>query len=40
MDNPADLALKHLMNIAKDFSAFVAERGKVSEADTRVKFID
>lgn len=40
MDNPADLALQRLSEIAEDFHSFVDSRGKASEADTRVKFID
>ncbi len=36
----SDNALKNLKKIAIDFSAFVSEKGKVSEADTRVKLID
>src|SRR5437879_1342756 len=35
-----DLALDALKAIIKDFSTFVASRGSVSEADTRVKLID
>lgn len=40
MDNPADLALASLDQITNNFSSFLAQKGKVSEADTRVKLID
>jgi hypothetical protein len=40
MENEADKALKSLTAIADAFSEFVAEKGKSSEADTRVKLID
>ena len=40
MENPADLALRRLQEIMNEFSVFLAEKGKASEADTRVKMID
>jgi hypothetical protein len=35
-----DLALEALKSITKEFASFVAAKGSVSEADTRVKLID
>lgn len=40
MENPADLALRRLQEIMNEFSVFLAEKGRASEADTRVKMID
>lgn len=40
MDNVADIALNRLRDIEREFSDFIAEKGKASEADTRVKLID
>jgi hypothetical protein len=40
MDYDADLALERLAEIIKEFILFVESKGKASEADTRVKFID
>lgn len=40
MENPADEGIKSLKAIISEFSSFVSTKGKVSEADTRVKFID
>jgi hypothetical protein len=40
MDNSADIALSRLSQIANEFRCFIDTKGKVSEADTRVKFID
>lgn len=40
MENAADQALERLKGIVASFAAFIAEKGRVSEADTRVKLID
>ena len=40
MDDPADIALNHLKDIEREFATFIAEKGKASESDTRVKLID
>ncbi|MFB0515497.1 MAG: hypothetical protein ACETWG_02695, partial [Candidatus Neomarinimicrobiota bacterium] len=40
MDENADQALASLGEISETFKSFVNNKGKVSEADTRVKFID
>lgn len=40
MTDSADVALEHLKIIIQEFSDFVASRGQISEADTRVKLID
>jgi len=40
MENPADEGIKRLEAITEEFNSFVSARGKASEADTRVKFID
>jgi hypothetical protein len=36
----SDLGIKALQAISADFAAFMAERGRASEADTRVKVVD
>lgn len=40
MDSPVDKALAKLEEISGDFHSFVSQKGKASETDTRVKFID
>lgn len=40
MKNSADEALERLKSIAAEFRTFTADRGRTSEADTRVKLID
>ena len=40
MQSSADDAITKLSVICEEFKGFIAERGAVSEADTRVKFID
>jgi predicted type IV restriction endonuclease len=40
MENSADVGLNRLRAIMEDFVAFLAQKGKASEADTRVKLID
>jgi AAA ATPase domain len=40
MDNPADVALQRLKEIIQEFSSFLSQKGKASEADTRVKLVD
>jgi hypothetical protein len=40
MNNAADRSLTRIKEITEEFSSFILQKGKVSEADTRVKLID